>query len=146
MTTINPYLTFKGDCEQAFDFYKSIFGTEYQHKGKYKDMPASADFPISESDKEKILHISLLISKETVIYGCDSSASFEKNVVAGNNFSISIETDTLEETNRIFKELSEGGKITMPLGKTFWEAYFGMFTDKFGINWMINYDLSKSKN
>ena len=146
MTKLNPYLSFKGTCEEAFNFYKSVFGNEFLFVGKFKDMPETPDYPVVESDKEKIMHISLPVSNETVLYGCDTSQAFEKSTVIGNNISLSIETDSIEEATRIFNGLSNGGIVTMPLNKTFWDAYFGMFTDKYGINWMVNYDLYKSKS
>ena len=146
MITINPYLTFNGTCEEAFNFYKSVFGGEFPHISKFKDMPPNPDFPISETDKEKIMHISLPISKETVLMGSDSSESFGKATVEGNNFSISINTDSVDEATRIYNELSKGGKIKMPLEKTFWGAYFGMFIDKFGIHWMVNCELQEHKD
>jgi len=146
MTKLNPYLSFKGTCEEAFNFYKSVFGNEFLFVGKFKDMPETPDYPVVESDKEKIMHISLPVSNETVLYGCDTSQAFEKSTVIGNNISLSIETDSIEEATRIFNGLSDGGVVAMPLDKTFWDAYFGMFTDKYGINWMVNYDLSKSKS
>jgi len=146
MTMLNPYLAFKGTCEEAFNFYKSVFGNEFLFIGRFKDMPENPACPTNESEKEKIMHISLPISKETVLYGCDSLQSFENATIVGNNISLSVETDTIEEATRIFNGLSQGGNITMPLDKTFWDAYFGMFTDKFGINWMVNYDLAKSKS
>lgn len=146
MTTINPYLTFNGTCEQAFNFYKSVFGGEFPFAGKFKDMPANPDYPVSEADKEKIMHISLPISKETVLMGSDSSEAFGKAAVEGNNFSLSINTDSVDEATRIFNALSAGGTIKMPLNKTFWGAYFGMFTDKFGIHWMVNCELKEHKD
>ncbi|MDD4971768.1 MAG: VOC family protein [Paludibacter sp.] len=146
MTTLNPYLTFQGNCEEAFGFYKTVFGSEFQFVGRFKDMPENKNYPVSEHDKELIMHISLPISEETVLYGCDTSGAFSSSIISGNNISLSIETDSIEEATRIFNKLSDGGKITMPLDKTFWDAYFGMLTDKFGINWMVNYDLSKSKS
>ena len=146
MTKLNPYLSFKGTCEEAFNFYKSVFGNEFLFVGRFNDMPENTNYPISESEKDKIMHISLPISAETVLYGCDITQSFESSTDAGSNISLSIETDSIEEATRIFNGLSSGGNVTMPLDKTFWDAYFGMFTDKFGINWMVNYDLSKSKS
>jgi len=146
MTKLNPYLNFKGTCEEAFDFYKSVFGSEFLIVSRFKDKPENPDYPVVESDKEKIMHISLPISNETVLFGCDTSQAFEKSAVSGNNISLSIDTDTIEEATRIFNGLSNGGIVTMPLNKTFWDAYFCMFTDKYGINWMVNYDLSKSKS
>ena len=146
MTKLNPYLSFKGTCEEAFNFYKSVFGNEFLFVGRFNDMPENTNYPISESEKDKIMHISLPISKETVLYGCDITQTVESSTESGSNISLSIETDSIEEATRIFNGLSSGGNVTMPLDKTFWDAYFGMFTDKFGINWMVNYDLSKSKS
>lgn len=101
MTTINPYLTFNGTCEQAFNFYKSVFGGDFPYVGKFKDMPANPDYQVTEAEKEKIMHISLPISTETVLMGSDSSEAFGKATVAGNNFSISINTDSVDEVTRI---------------------------------------------
>jgi len=146
MTQLNPYLSFKGICEEAFNFYKSVSGSEFLYLGRFKDMPENTDYPIEEYDKERIMHISLPIGNETVLYGCDTTQAYDKSTVSGNNISLSIETDSMNEATRIFNGLSAGGLVTMPLDKTFWDAYFGMFTDKYGINWMVNYDLSKSKS
>ncbi len=146
MTTINPYLTFNGTCEAAFNFYKSVFGGEFPYAGKFKDMPADPAYPVSEDDKEKIMHISLPISKETILMGSDSSEAFGKATIAGTNYSISINCDTVEEVTRIYNALSADGIIKMPLNKTFWGAYFGIFTDKFGIHWMVNCELAEHKN
>ncbi|HSD14438.1 MAG TPA: VOC family protein [Flavobacterium sp.] len=137
MTQVNPYITFNGTCEEAFNFYKSVFGGDFPYSGKYKDMPS--EYPIAESEKEKIMHISLPIGN-TVLMGSDAAAGFGDNFKEGNNISISINAESEAEATRIFNGLSAGGKVGMPLNKTFWGAYFGMFTDKFGINWMVNYD------
>ncbi len=145
MTTINPYLTFDGNCEEAFNFYQKVFQVEAHFAGKFKDMPENPKFPVAEEDKEKIMHVSMAISKETTLMGSDSSEAFGHASVFGNNFSISINTETVEEVTRIFNELSEGGTIKMPLEKTFWGAYFGMFIDKFGIHWMVNCELAEHK-
>lgn len=146
MTTINPYLTFNGNCEEAFNFYKSVFGGEFPYVGKFGEMPEDPRYTIPESEKDKIMHITLPISKETTLMGSDSSEAFGHATVQGNNFSISINTDTSEEATRIFTVLSVGGKINMPLEKTFWGALYGMFTDKFGIHWMVNCNLEGHKN
>lgn len=146
MTKLNSYLSFKGTCEEAFNFYKSVFGKEFLFVGRFKDMPETLAYPVPESDKEKIMHISLPISNESVIFGCDTPQALDNSVISGNKISLSIETDSMEEAIRIFNGLSDGGIVTMPLGRTFWDAYYGMFTDKFGINWMVNYDLLKSKS
>lgn len=146
MTTINPYLTFNGNCEEAFNFYKSIFGGEFPYVGKFNEMPEDPRFPVPESEKNKIMHISLPISKETTLMGSDSSEAFGHASFQGNNFSISINTDTAEEATRIFTKLSVDGKINMPLEKAFWGALYGLFTDKFGIHWMVNCNLEDHKN
>ncbi|PLX05092.1 MAG: VOC family protein [Marinilabiliales bacterium] len=146
MTTINPYLIFNGNCEEAFNFYKSVFGGEFPYVGKFKDMPENPEYPVLEEEKDKIMHISLPISEETVLMGSDSSSAFGKATIIGNNITISINTKSVEEVTRIYNELSEGGKVSMPLNKTFWGAYFGQFTDKFGIHWMVNCELAEHKN
>ncbi len=140
MTTVNTYLTFNGNCEEAFLFYKSVFGGEFTHIGKFKDMPEDPKFPVSETDKEKIMHISFPISKETNLMGSDTGGEWADNYIKGNNFSISINTDNKVEADRLFNDLSQEGQVIMPMNKTFWDSYFGMFTDKFGIQWMVSFD------
>lgn len=140
MTTVNIYLTFEGQCEEAFNFYKSVLGGEFSYLGRFKDMPPQEGIaPLSDEMGEKIMHISLPVSKETMLMGSDSVGEWAPKLVAGNNFSVSVSTDSKSETDRIFAGLSDGGMITMPLESTFWGDYFGMFTDKFGINWMISF-------
>jgi PhnB protein len=146
MASINPYLTFNGNCEDAFNFYKSNFGGDFPYIGRYKDMPPMEGCaPISEADGEKIMHVSLPISSETILMGSDSSEAFGNATVAGNNFAISINASSKDEADKLFNGLSAGGKVTMPMNETFWGAYFGMFTDKFGIQWMMNFDTNESK-
>lgn len=146
MTTVNVYLTFNGNCREAFEFYKSVFGGEFPYVGTFGEMPPQEGTPsVPDSEKNKIMHISLPISKETALMGSDSSKAFGQATVVGNNFSISINTDTKEEAQKLFDNLSTGGQITLPLNETFWAAYFGMLTDKFGINWMVNVDLNEKK-
>jgi PhnB protein len=144
MTTLNVYLTFAGNCEEAFNFYKSVLGGDFAYVGRFKDMPPSDNCPpVPEEDKEKIMHISLPVSKETVLMGSDSSEAFGQVTTQGNNFSLSVNADSKEEVDRIFAGLSEGGQVTMPADKTFWGAYFGMFVDKFGIQWMVSCELEQ---
>lgn len=144
MTTINTYLTFNGNCEEAFIFYKSVFGGEFDHIGKFKDMPDNPKFPIAETDKEKVMHVSFPIGN-TVLMGSDTGGEWSSSFTQGNNFSVSINTDSQAEADRLFLKLSENGKITMPMNKTFWGSYFGMFTDKFGIQWMVSFDTDNRK-
>jgi PhnB protein len=144
MAQVNPYLTFTGNCEAAFDFYRSVFGSDiaYQGKYRYKDMAQMGGQPVPESEGEKIMHVALPISKETMLMGMDSSEALGH---ATNNFSISITADSKEEADKLFNGLSEGGKVTMPINTTFWGSYFGMLTDKFDIQWMVSYDQRENK-
>jgi len=140
MATVNVYLTFNGNCREAFDFYKSVFGGEYPYVGTFGEMPPVDGKEIPEEDKNKIMHITLPISRETMLLGSDTGRDWGAHHQQGNNFSISINADSREEADKLFNGLSDGGTVTMPMEDTFWGAYFGMFTDKFGINWMVNYD------
>ncbi len=143
MAIVNVYLAFNGSCEAAFNFYKSVFGGEFNYVGRYKDMP-SPEHPIPDSEKNKIMHIGLPISKETTLLGCDVwEEMMGQKFVAGNNFSICINPESEKEARRIFEALSAGGKVTMPLDKTFWGSLFGMFTDKFGISWLVDLALKQ---
>lgn len=139
---INPYLNFSGTCEEAFKHYKSVFGGDFMYVGRYKDMPPQeGQKPLSKADGEKIMHISLPIgNKGSVLMGSDAGGDWAPNIVVGNNMTISINSDTKADAERIFNGLSKGGKVTMPLADTFWGDYFGMCSDKFGINWMISYN------
>lgn len=144
MAAINPYLIFNGNCEEAFLFYKSVFGGEFPYIGKFKDMPSDENSPkLSEADANKIMHVCLPIG-DTMLMGSDSDEN-SGEVTFGNNFSVSINTESTEEADRIFNALSAGGHAYMPMNKTFWGAYFGMFVDKFGINWMVNFDENPAK-
>jgi PhnB protein len=137
MATINPYLNFKGNTEEAFNFYKSVFGGEFATLQRFKDTPEADKIPASE--REKIMHVALPIGKGNMLMATDALESMGQKLVAGNNFYIAIGPESKEEADRLFKGLSSGGQITMPLQDAFWGAYFGMLTDKFGIQWMVNY-------
>lgn len=139
MARINPYLTFNGNCEEAFNYYKSVFGGEFQQVSRFGEMPQTEDFQVPESAKSRIMHMSLPLSDGTFLMGSDSNPGAE-DVKTGENISLSIDTDSKTEADRIFQKLSEGGKITMPIGDVFWGSYFGMLTDKFNINWMISFN------
>ena len=146
MASVNVYLNFNGNCEEAFNFYKSVFGGEFPYIGRFKDMPPQEGMPPLPSDMgNKIMHVSLPISKETMLMGSDTGGEWAPDFVQGNNFSISINTDSQEKADRFFNDLSAGGQVTMPMANTFWGDYFGMFTDKFGINWMVSYNTNQQK-
>jgi PhnB protein len=120
-----------------------VFGGEFPYVGRYSDMPPAEGEHAQAIDPQKIMHISLPISKETVLMGSDVGGEWGKHTVIGNNIQLSVNAASEEEADKIFNALSEGGRVNMPLQKTFWGAYFGMLTDKFGINWMLNYDYNQ---
>lgn len=142
MAGIYPYLTFNGNCEEVFDFYKSVFGGEFSYVGRFKDMPPGK-YEVPEAQKEKIMHVSLPIGKETVLMGSDSSKAFGRAVKPGDNFSLSYNADSKEDADKLFAALVEGGNLTMPMASTFWGSYFGMLVDKFGIQWMVSSEEKK---
>jgi PhnB protein len=134
MAVVNPYLSFNGDCEQAFDLYKSVFGGEYQGLMRWGDNPDCAQMPADQ--QSQVMHVALPIG-DSVLMGSDSPMG---PVERGSAYSVAIGSKDLGETEKIFNGLAEGGEVTMPLQKTFWGATFGMLTDKFGVTWMINCD------
>lgn len=136
---INPYLTFNGNCEEAFNLYKSVFGGNFPYVGRFGEMPPQDGMPVPESQKNKIMHMSLPIGN-SILMGSDSSEEFGHATVLGNNFSISVNATSENEADKFYKGLSNGGKQTMPMSKTFWGSYFGMLEDKFGVQWMISFD------
>lgn len=141
MATINPYLNFMGNTEEAFNFYKSVFGGEFLTVMRWKDMPAECK--TEESNPEHIMHMSLPIGQETILMGSDTPEAYGK-VIAGTNFSISINAESKEEADKLFNGLSAEGQVTMPMEKAFWGSYFGMFKDKFDVQWMVSYDERKN--
>jgi PhnB protein len=138
MAQLSPHLTFDGNCAEAFNFYKSVFGGEFSVVMKYGDVPVDAPMP-PNTESGRLVHISLPISAETVLMGCDMPAGYGE-AIPGNNFNISISAASTEEADKLFSGLSAGGSVRVPMDNTFWGAYFGMLTDKFGINWMVGYD------
>lgn len=142
MATLNPYLTFNGNCEEAFKFYKSVFGGAFLRVERFKNMPPMEGKELPESAQEKIMHISLPISKETVLMGCDANPMMGE-VSIGQNISLSVNAKSKDEADKIFRKLSEGGKITLPIAEQFWNSYFGMITDKYNNIWMVNFEHQK---
>ena len=140
MTTVNVYLTFDGQCREAFELYKSALGGEFSYISTFGEMPPQGDQPLPDALKDRIMHVSLPVSSETILMGSDSMPGMSPQIVMGNNFSVSLSPSSKEEADRLFAALGEGGTVTMPMQDQFWGAYFGMLTDKFGINWMFNYE------
>lgn len=146
MPAVQPYINYQGNCEEAFNFYKSVFGGEFTYVGRYKDMPPQeGDAKTSEADGEKIMHISLPVGNGTFLMGSDVGGDWAKHSVEGNNIQLSISADSNEEADRIFNGLSAGGRVNMPMQQTFWGSYFGMLTDKFGINWMVSHESGQNQ-
>lgn len=141
MKSINPYLNFNGNTEEAFNFYKSVFGGEFITLQRFKDTPEASK--LSAADGEKIMHVALPIGNGNILMATDVLESMGQKLTEGTNFSLAIEAESEEEATTLFNALSAGGKIEMPLQKTFWGAFFGMFADKFGIQWMINFEYKK---
>lgn len=144
MAAVNPYLIFNGDCEAAFLLYKSVFGGEFPYIGRFGEMPPAEGQPeLPENEKNRIMHVSLPIG-ETILMGSDTNSQ-AGDVKMGENVSISINAENRAEADRLFNGLSVEGIIKMPMTDTFWGAYFGMFVDKFGIHWMVNFDEEPQK-
>ena len=129
---INSYLTFNGDCEAAFKFYEKCLGAKIQMMMPHEGSPMANEVPANW--KNKILHASLLVGEQQLM-GSDAPPDRYRKT---QGFSISINVNDVAEAERIFRELSEGGSVQMPLGETFWAVRFGMFVDRFGIPWMVN--------
>ena len=137
MATLNPYLNFNGNTEEAFNFYKSVFGGDFLTFQRFRDTPMADQIPADVQDK--IMHVALAIGNGNMLMATDAIESMGQTLTNGNNYSLSLTTESEEETEKLYNALSAGGKIVMPLEKAFWGAYFGMFEDKFGIQWMVNY-------
>lgn len=139
MATLSTHVAYNGNCEEAFTFYKSIFGGEFNMVMRNKDIPADVPSPTNDAEADKILHISLPIGSSSMLMGCDMPAAFGEATRA-NSFNISVSTSSEAETEKYYNGLLQGGKVNMPLEKTFWNSYFGMVIDKYGVQWMISYD------
>ncbi len=141
MSRTSTYLNFPRNTEEAFNFYKSVFGGEFTRGGiaRFSDIPAQeGNPPLAEADKNLVMHIELPILGGHMLMGTDAPESMGFQVIYGNNVHINLEPDTKAETKKLFDALSAGGKITMDLQDMFWGAYFGSCTDKFGVQWMFN--------
>lgn len=144
MVKLNPYLNFNGTCEKAFNFYKSVFGGDF--KGdimRYGDIKMEG-MTISEEERNLVLHVSFPIGEE-VLMGSDVFGAQSVGYKAGNSNYICISVDSREEADRLFNELSSEGEVEMPMDEMFWGDYYGSLRDKFGIWWMITYDMSRKE-
>ena len=137
---MNPYLNFNGTSEEAFNFYKSVFGGEFTTMERFKNTPDGDK--LSPEDGNKIMHIALPIGGNTLM-ATDALESMGQTLTQGNNFHLSIHTESKAEADKLFSALGVGGKVEMPLMDMFWGAYFGMLNDKFGIKWIVSYEPKK---
>lgn len=137
MYTALPYLNFPGTCEEAFTFYRSVFGGEFGYVGRFSEMPP--DVPVPEGYGDKIMHISLDIDGKSMLMGSDAPEGFGPPFNAGNNVHLSLDAKDEAGAKRLYDALREGGQVSMPLEPTFWAKLFAMVTDRYGINWMISY-------
>lgn len=138
MAVINPSINFNGNAEEAFNFYKSVFGGEFKKIVRLKDM-ASPEFPVAENDANKIMHIALSIGKNILI-GNDVPSFMGKVNEMENRSKIAISAESREEADKLFNGLSVDGSVEFPMGESPWGSYFGMFRDKYGIEWMIDFN------
>ncbi|MDF9798701.1 PhnB protein [Catalinimonas alkaloidigena] len=137
MPILNPYLNFNGNTEEAFNFYKSVFGGEFAALHRFNEIPESDKMPAP--DQEKIMHIALPIGKENILMATDTLESMGHKLNVGDNISLSLQVESEAEADQLFEKLSAGGKVSMPMEHASWGDYFGMCTDQFGIQWMISY-------
>jgi PhnB protein len=135
---INPYINFNGNAEEAFNFYRSVFGGEFAQIMRFKDL-SGPEFPVAENEANKIMHIALPIGKN-VLMGNDVPEFMGRVNENENRSKISISAESRDEADRLFSGLSAGGNIEMPIGDSPWGSYFGMFRDQFGIEWMVDFD------
>jgi len=140
MAHINPHINFNGNAEEAFNFYKSVFGGEFSKVMRFKDL-SSPEFPVSEIDANKIMHIALPIGKN-VLMANDVPEIMGRTNENENRSKISINAESREEADKLFNGLSEGGQIEGTIGDSPWGSYFGCFRDKYGIEWMVDFDLN----
>lgn len=140
--TLHPYLNFDGNCREAFDFYRNVFGGEFDGGiMRFGDVPPMEGQPsIDPAYAERVMHVALPIGPHTMLMGSDWPTHMLGPMQTGNAYSITVSVDSRAEADRIFQGLSQKGKVTMPIGDTFWNAYFGMCTDQFGTQWMVSHD------
>ncbi|GGE41891.1 PhnB protein [Pedobacter psychrotolerans] len=141
MALFNPYLHFTGNTEEAFNFYKSVLGGEFIKLVRYKDLAPAAEYAIPEPYLDKIMYIALPLGKNNMLLGSDAMLEHEgRKFTFGDNFHIAISAESKEEADHLFTGLSADGKIDMPIEDSSWGTYFGMLTDKFGVQWTVDFD------
>jgi len=144
MAVINPHINFNGNAEEAFTFYKSVFGGEFRKIMRFKDL-ASSGIPVSEKEANKIMHIALQIGKSNMLIANDVPEHMGQVNENENRSKISISTESREEADKLFYGLSAGGEIEGPIGDSPWGSYFGCFRDKYGIEWIVEFDSNEQR-
>lgn len=138
MTKVHTYLNFAGNAEEAFEFYRSVFGGEFSSRVRFQDMPMQG-VDIPDQDQDKMMHIALPIGDDDILMASDALESLGQQLSQGDNVYVSLHPDSREEADRIFSSLSQGGEVEMPIADQVWGDYFGSFKDKFGVRWMVNH-------
>lgn len=147
MAKIHAYLNFNGNCEEAFDFYKTVFNSQILDTMRFGDMPTDPDFPMADQDKNKIMHTALMINEDTMLMGSDCIENFGHKAVTGTNTYIMLDVDSPEEAKKLYDALSvKAQNIEMPLGEQFFAELYASFSDQFGIAWMIHYSGENQMN
>jgi PhnB protein len=136
--SLNVYLVFTDNCREVFEFYRTVFDGEYLAIMTFADGPEEME--ILESDQDRIMHVTLSLG-DSILMGSDTPSNYPQPLAPGNNFALSYTTQSREEADELFAQLSDGGTVNMPMQETFWGSYFGFCTDKFGINWQIDFEL-----
>ena len=134
---LNTYLTFNGNCREAFDFYRNVFGGEFSAFQTFGEGPPDMDMEVPEAIADHVMHVSLPIGESTLM-GSDNGPG-QPDVTMGGNFSVSVSPDSREACDALFAKMADGGSVEMPLAEMFWGDYFGIFRDRFGVSWMFNY-------
>jgi PhnB protein len=143
MPQINPYIHFNGNAEEAFTFYKSVFGGEFANVSRFKEF-SNPEHPVSEKEADKIMHIALPIGKNSLLMGSDTPEFMGKHNENETRSKIAITAESKEEADKLYNGLSADGKVEMPIGDSPWGSYFAMFRDKYGIEWMIDFDARRN--
>ena len=139
MTTLNPYLSFRDNAKEAMTFYQSVFGGEFTSLFRFRDLPIEG-VTLTEEQSNQIMHIGMRIDGGTRLMGNDSLPMFGKNLQPGNTVYLSVSPDSKEEADRVFSALSAGGEVETPMADQSWGDYYGALTDKFGVQWMVNFE------
>jgi PhnB protein len=137
---IHPYLNFDGNTEKAFRFYEKVLGGTLTEIHRFSTMPPQQTVEMTEEQKNRVMHVGLSLPGGQMIMASDTMEGMGPPHTTGNAYSISLHPDSRQDADRIFKALSEGGQVTMPLADQFWGDYYGSVTDKFGVQWMLNYN------